>query len=400
MKAGWNIESIEDVAQIVNGGTPKTGVGDYWDGQHQWITPAEMGKRSSPYVSQTVRMITDQGLKNSSANILPINSVVLSSRAPIGHLIINEVPMAFNQGCKGLIPTDRLHHKFLYYFLLSSVDLLNSLGTGATFKELSGGKLKSVKIPVPSIFEQKGIVSILDEAFAGIDQAIANTEKNLASARELFENYTEATFNKPSANWEIKKLHEVAIIQMGQSPPGETYNTSGAGVPLINGPDEFGGKDPLSKTQAVKFTTEPSKMCEAGDIILCVRGSTTGRMNIAGYKSCIGRGVALIRGINDHAWVTQFISFSKAAIFKLGTGATFPNVSSAQLKEIKIPFPSPDERHALVQKINESEHYTKSLVILYSKKLRALQELKQSLLQKAFSGELTANVKGLTEAAE
>lgn len=142
MKAGWGKKKLGEVCEVVNGGTPKTGVTEYWNGKHYWITPAEMGKRLSPYVSETERMLSDLGLRNSSARMLPPHSVILSSRAPIGHLVINIAPMATNQGCKGLIPRNQLQHKFLYYYLSSIVDLLNSLGTGATFKELSGGKLK------------------------------------------------------------------------------------------------------------------------------------------------------------------------------------------------------------------------------------------------------------------
>ena len=144
----------------MNGGTPKTGVAEYWGGKHQWITPAEMGKRSSPYVSQTERTLTDAGLQNSSARPMPKHSVILSSRAPIGHLIINTVPMSTNQGCKGLIPGKEIDYKFLYYFLGANVDLLNSLGTGTTFKELSAGKLKEISLPVPPLDEQQRIVGL------------------------------------------------------------------------------------------------------------------------------------------------------------------------------------------------------------------------------------------------
>ena len=108
--------------EVINGGTPKTGVPEYWDGSNLWIAPAEMGKRLSPYVNDTERKITNSGLRNSSAQILPPNSVILSSRAPIGHLVINTEPMATNQGCKGLVPRNHLQHKFLYYYLNSIVD--------------------------------------------------------------------------------------------------------------------------------------------------------------------------------------------------------------------------------------------------------------------------------------
>ena len=116
MKAGWQRKTIGEVCDVVNGSTPKTGVTAYWDGLHQWITPAEMGKRSTPYIAKTERAITDAGLQNSSARLLPPQSVILSSRAPIGHLVINTAPMATNQGCKGLVPRNGLDAKYLYHY--------------------------------------------------------------------------------------------------------------------------------------------------------------------------------------------------------------------------------------------------------------------------------------------
>src|SRR5687768_17527578 len=116
MKA-WPKRPIGAICEVVNGGTPKTGVAEYWGGEHRWITPAEMGKRMTPYVGVTERTLTALGMANSSARLLPPYSVILSSRAPIGHLVINTEPMATNQGCKGLVPAKALHHKFLYYYL-------------------------------------------------------------------------------------------------------------------------------------------------------------------------------------------------------------------------------------------------------------------------------------------
>ncbi|MCA3166963.1 MAG: restriction endonuclease subunit S, partial [Burkholderiales bacterium] len=81
VRKGWQVKTIGDVCEVMNGGTPKSGVPEYWNGIHRWITPAEMGKRLSPYVSDTARKITDQGLRDSSARMLPPNSVIISSRA-------------------------------------------------------------------------------------------------------------------------------------------------------------------------------------------------------------------------------------------------------------------------------------------------------------------------------
>jgi type I restriction enzyme S subunit len=215
MKAGWQLKAIGAVCDVVNGGTPKTGVSEYWDGPHQWITPAEMGKRASPYIAETERTITDLGLQNSSARMLPPHSVILSSRAPIGHLVINTETMATNQGCKGLVPDASVEHKFLYYYLTSIVGLLNDLGTGATFKELSGGKLKEVTIPVPPKSEQRRIVSILDEVFDGIATAKAGAEKNLQNARALFESQLQSIFAQKHNGWIQTTIGDQLTLQRG-----------------------------------------------------------------------------------------------------------------------------------------------------------------------------------------
>jgi len=192
---GWQTKKLGDVCEVVNGGTPKTSVNEYWGGDLLWITPAEMGKRSSPYVSETERRITDKGLKNSSAKLLPPKSVILSTRAPIGHLVINTEPMATNQGCKGLIPSAILHYKYLFYYLGSKVELLNDLGSGATFKELSGGKLKEVTIPIAPLPEQQRIVAMLDELSTEIKKLETINQQKEVALEELKKSIINRSFS-------------------------------------------------------------------------------------------------------------------------------------------------------------------------------------------------------------
>jgi type I restriction enzyme S subunit len=201
MMKGWQQKTIGDVCEIVNGGTPKTSVAHYWGGNCLWITPAEMGKLSSPYVCDTERKLTDLGLNDSSARMLPPLSVILSSRAPIGHLVINTEPMATNQGCKGLVPAKSIDHKFLFYHLGSIVGFLNELGTGTTFKEISGSKLKEVPLPVPPLPEQRRIVTLLDRVFEGIDKIIAKTEENCRKSRNIFQSYLQTVFARRGDGW-------------------------------------------------------------------------------------------------------------------------------------------------------------------------------------------------------
>ena len=227
MKSGWKATKIGEVCDVVNGGTPKTNVDEYWNGEHLWVTPAEMGSRSTPYISETVRKLSNAGIASCSAQLMPPFSVILSSRAPIGHLVINTRPMATNQGCKGLVPSKLIYYKFIYYYLTSIVVLLNDLGTGATFRELSGGKLKEVPIPLPPLPEQQRIVKILDEAFESIAIAKANAEKNLQNARAIFESYLNDVFTKKGEGWVKRTILECFKVRSGDFLPAKSMDTSG-----------------------------------------------------------------------------------------------------------------------------------------------------------------------------
>src|SRR5690606_11770255 len=112
-----------------------------WNGEVWWLTPKDMGKLQHREVERTPRTLTQDGLRSSSARLVPTGSIILSTRAPIGHLAINIQPMAFNQGCRGIVPSERIDRVFLYYFLFLNRATLDDLGTGATFKELSAGAL-------------------------------------------------------------------------------------------------------------------------------------------------------------------------------------------------------------------------------------------------------------------
>ena len=185
LKIDGDVKKLSDVSQINNGGTPDSKNKLYWGDNNHWLTPKDMGKLSSHHVDASERQITDEGLNNSSAKLVPQNSVILSCRAPIGYLAINSVPMSFNQGCKGLVPKPNLLAKYLYYFLLSSKQLLNDLGSGTTFKEISSKTLSNVIINIPSLIEQKRIVVKLDLTFAEVKKIKSYTEKQIVNYQTL-----------------------------------------------------------------------------------------------------------------------------------------------------------------------------------------------------------------------
>ena len=392
--AGWESASIGALCDVVNGGTPKTGVQEYWGGPHRWITPAEMGKRSTPYIDRTERTITDQGLQNSSARPLPPYSVILSSRAPIGHLVINTEPMATNQGCKGLVPRSRIDHKFLYYYLGSIVDLLNDLGTGATFKELSGGKLKEVPVPVPPLPEQRRIVAILDEAFEGIATAKANAEKNLQNARELFETYLRATFSQEG---EVVQLSKCAtdISDGDHAPPPK----SPTGVPFItiSNVDKETRRIDFSDTFTVSReyfqALKPHRRPQSGDVLYTVTGSFGIPVLVEDDgEFCFQRHIGLIRPTSDvdSRWLMYaLLSPQVRAQAEAGaTGTAQRTVSLGVLRSMSIPRIGIEEQRQIATQVDAMSNSVARLKDIARAKSAALDELKKSLLHQAFTGAL------------
>ena len=171
---------LGEVCTIVSGSTPKTSVTSYWDGNIKWITPAELNEDTF-YIMDSVRHITEEGKEKTGLSYLPTGTVILSSRAPIGKTAIAACEMCCNQGFKNLICSDAIYNEYLYFFLKSKTDYLNSLGRGATFKEISKSIVEDIEIPLPEVNQQKEIA----EKFKKLEQLISLRKQQLAKLDEL-----------------------------------------------------------------------------------------------------------------------------------------------------------------------------------------------------------------------
>jgi type I restriction enzyme S subunit len=398
MTAAWEASTIGEACQIVNGGTPKTDVASYWGGEHVWITPAEMGDPPSPYVSETRRTLTDAGLANSSARLLPTNSVILSSRAPIGHLVINTIPMATNQGCKGLVPESNLNTKFLYYYLRSIVGLLNDLGTGATFKELSGGKLAQVPIRIPPLAEQKRIVAILDQAFEAADAALVNATKNESNSGDCYTAYLREMFSAANKRWACHPLRDVCSFENGDrgvNYPSKRHRTQ-TGIPFINAghlTDDGLAFEAMDYISEERFDLLGAGKIHANDILFCLRGSL-GKVASVGAldKGAIASSLVIVRAserVMPEFLLAYFHSdICKQMIEKYAGGAAQPNLSAKSLGEFTIPLPPLSEQKKGCANVERIRVASKRLVDVYERKSNAIGSLKQSLLASAFEGRL------------
>lgn len=171
----WITRKIADIADVVAGGTPNTGNSDFWNGDIGWITPADLSGYKYRYIAHGSRNISNAGLNNSSACLLPKNTILLSSRAPIGYVAIAEKELATNQGFKNLICDDtQVDYRFMYYWLQLNADALKNFASGATFPELSAGTVKKIKVTLPDMVIQNRIADIL---FAYDELIEANTRR-------------------------------------------------------------------------------------------------------------------------------------------------------------------------------------------------------------------------------
>ncbi|GAA9575117.1 restriction endonuclease subunit S [Helicobacter pylori] len=214
----WQRVRLGDIAEIIGGGTPSTQITSFWNGSINWLTPTEIG--ITKYVYKSQRTITPLGLKNSSAKLLPIGTILLTSRASIGDCAILKVVATTNQGFQSLIPLEKINNEFLYYLILTLKNKLLKLASGSTFLEVSPNKIKNLLIPLPPLNEQIAIANILsdlDRYLCALDSLIFKKEgvKKALSFELLSQRKRLKGFNQA---WQRVKVKDFGIIITGSTP--------------------------------------------------------------------------------------------------------------------------------------------------------------------------------------
>ncbi|MDD3917961.1 MAG: restriction endonuclease subunit S, partial [Synergistaceae bacterium] len=307
--------------------------------------------------------------------------------------VINLQPMATNQGCKGIVPNKNLHHEFLYYYLSGNVDTLRSLGTGATFKELSGGKLKEVEIPLPPLPEQQRIVGILDEAFENIALATVKAETNLKNADALFESHLNDIFSKRGEGWVYQKVSDLANHSLGKML--DKAKNRGEYKPYLRNFNVRWFDFDLSDLLEMPFEPEETEKytAEKGDVLIC-EGGYPGRAAIWENEYPIYFQKALHR-VRFHKpehnkWFVYFLfaCFQNGTLREYFSGTGIQHFTGEALSRFVVPVPPTQQIQAEVAKFDALAVETQRLACIYHRKLAALDELKKSLLHQAFTGQL------------
>ena len=268
---------------------------------------------------------------------------------------------------------------YLFYFLTSKDFNLQKdrLATGATQKAINNGELRKIQIPLPPLEIQKQIVERLDK----IAEAQKLNDGLIQKTDELFQSLLHKELNSVGKNWGVKKLDEIAKIIMGQSPPSTSYNESGNGLPFFQGKADFGDLYP----NTVKYCSAPSRIAEPEDILISVR-APVGDINLTKDKSCIGRGLAAIRGNNKIAeQMLLYFLFKKNEKNwqRQSTGSTFAAITKDKLTDYKIPMPPLDTQKQIVAKLSAVQDYKKQLLRQKAK----LKELFDSALAESMTSE-------------
>lgn len=377
----WEERKLSDVASIVGGGTPSTSNPEYWDGDIDWYAPAEIGDQI--YVNKSLKTITELGQQKSSAKILPIGTVLFTSRAGIGNTAILAKEGTTNQGFQSIVPHE---NKLDSYFIFSRTHELKRYGevtgAGSTFAEVSGKQMAKMPILIPYIDEQRKIGAF----FGQIDEAIALHQRKLDLLKETKKGFLQKMFPKNGAkvpeirfpgfteDWEQRELGEVVQITMGQSPNSENYTENPRDHILVQGNADMKNGRVVPRV----WTTQVTKQAEKGDLILSVR-APVGDIGKTDYDVVLGRGVAAIKG-ND--FVFQQLGKMKENGFwsRFSTGSTFESINSNDIREAIITIPNRVEQQligAFFRQIDDT-------IALHQRKLDLLKETKKGFLQKMF----------------
>ena len=216
----WKWVQLSSAGKIVGGGTPKTGITAYWGGKISWVTPADLGKINGRYISFGAKSITQTGLDNSSARLLPPGSVVYSSRAPIGHIAIAENELCTNQGCKSFVPNlGKIRTEWGYFCLIARTPDIISRASGTTFKEISGSGVGATWIPLPPLAEQRRIVARVNELLPLVDE-FGEAQKAFTIAQTEFPGKLKASLLQAAIEGKLvpQLESEPEVEQIGDAP--------------------------------------------------------------------------------------------------------------------------------------------------------------------------------------
>ena len=423
INSDWKLLKVRDFAEVIGGGTPSTKNVEYWGNDIPWISPKDLSNYSFKYISKGQKSITKLGLSNSSAKLLPSNSLLFSSRAPIGYLAINTCPVATNQGFKSLIPKKGFDIEYIYYLFKKNIEYIKSQSTGSTFQEVSGSFVKNLEFFIPSYKEQlqiSRVLSTLDKKieinqkmnknleeiaetffkswFVNFDPVIAKAEGRLTGLSkkisELFpDTFENSEFGKIPKGWKASFFSDVLSIQGGFAFKSKNFGNKGSSVIKIRNIKNDGTVDTDNCDKLSKIPEECERfLLNDGDIIIAMTGATVGKVgqiSVDDNKYYLNQRVGRLKPIiaNNKCAYSHLLLNSKRSrdfVESFAYGSAQPNISSSDIESIPNITPSKN----LILKFNEIISPNLEKILLNFKENKRLLKIQKMLLKKLISGKL------------
>jgi type I restriction enzyme S subunit len=393
MKAGWIKTTLGEAFTTSTGSTPPKSNLNFYGQFMPLVKPPEL-------CDSTLDSAED-GLSESGAQVartVPPNSILVSCIGNLGKIGMNTVPVAFNQQINAIHPdSTKAVPEFMFFQTLGGRfrEQLEAMASGTTVPIVNKSKFNSIEIVLPPLPEQQRIVTLLDEAFDGIATAKANAEKNLQNARAIFESHLQAVFTQQGVGWQKKTLAEISTI-FGRGKSRHRPR---------NEPKLYGGKYPFIQTGDIRnsghFITEysqtyselglaQSKLWPKGTICITIAANIA-ETGILDFDACFPDsviGVVPNPAEAEVGFVEYLLQSFKVRIQALGQGSAQANINMGTFENERFPFPGVAEQRRIVAKLDDLSEETQRLETIYQHKLTALDELKKSLLHRAFSGDL------------
>jgi len=398
---GWEWKKLDDISKLIGGGTPKRNVDEYWkNGEIIWLSPTDLGKIGEILnISDSKDKITELGLNKSSAKLLPVGTVLYSSRATIGKIAINTVEVSTNQGFTNFICSGNLNNQYLAYILNRFTSEITSLSNSTTFKEVSKSNLKEFKIPLPPLQEQKRIVAKLDALFEKIDRAIALHQKNMDEADAFMGSVLNDVFEKFN-NRKTIALNEITLkIGSGSTPRGGQKSYKSEGISLIRSMNvhDTGFREKglafIDEEQAQKLNNVAVK---ENDVLLNITGASVARCCIVDNNylpARVNQHVSILR-LKD-SMIPSFLHYyiispfvKSELLFNSSGGATREAITKSMLEKFKVPLLSLKIQQKTVNYLDKISLHVKRVKEVQKEKMEHLKALKASILDQAFRGQL------------
>jgi type I restriction enzyme S subunit len=381
---GWRWVKLREVCSSTENRDPRTTP----DLPFRYVDISSIDNHSKEIVE--ARTILGKDAPSRARQVIKANDVLVATTRPNLNAIAL-VPEELNDeicstGFSVLKPTELIYPAFLFAFVQTQyfINTVSGQVKGMLYPAVTDNQVRNVYLPLPHLPEQKRIAGKIQELMQEVERARTACEKQLEGAKSLQAAYLREVFESEGAKkWVRKRLEEVCQIIMGQSPPSDSYNKERVGLPFFQGKADFGAYSPTPQV----WCSNPIKISEANDVLISVR-APVGPINMADQKCCIGRGLTALRGnININSWFVFFYFRSIENDWE-GRGSTFDAIRKKDLEAILIPCPSLSEQNIVTSYLKQKFKEIENLQSAIRNQQSALNSLPQSILRKAFRGEL------------